>query len=403
MKSLEQIRGLAAQVGRERLRFLGFITLAHLAIHWFMQLITMLLPTLKAGMGLSDVQVGGLSSMRMFGQAALDVPSGIIADTWVRLRGLIVTSSLVCMGLCYWVLGALPGYGWALFAVALLATGTTLFHPASVASLSNRFPESRGTAVALYGMGATLGNTVTYLTVGFLLASFSWQALAESQLLVALACAGLVWLYGARMFEGDEVPTKTPRPFQELKVLARNPAILVVTLVRSFNQMARQVAITFLPIYIVEHLGLSNPEMGIYLTPMAVSGLIAQPIMGVLSDRLGRKVVLAPALVGLGLTYFLLRWAPPGLALGAVVFAMGFLFYTVANVTTTVALDVADKDSQASSFGLVSLGTHILVVPAPTLAGYLSERFGIMAAFFFPGVCLLVGACLVIPLRLRRD
>ncbi len=403
MKTLERMRTLAAEVGRERLRFLGFITVAHVAIHWFMQLLTMLNPHLKAGMGLSDVQLGGLASMRMFGQAALDVPSGVIADRWVRLRGLIVTSSLVCMGLCYWVLGALSGYWWAMFAVALLATGTTLFHPASVASLSNRFPESRGTAVAVYGMGATLGNTVSYIVAGLLLASFSWRGFAESQLLVAMAAAGLVAMYATRMFEGDEVPARNPRPFQEIKALARSPVILVMVLVRSFNQIARQVTITFLPIYIVEHLGLSDLELGIYLTPMAVSGLLAQPVMGVLSDRLGRKAVLAPALVALGLAYFLLQWAPPGAALAAVVFVIGFLFYTVANVTTTVALDVAEKDSQASSFGLVSLGTHILVVPAPTLAGFLSERFGIMAAFILPGVCLLAGACMVFPLRLRRD
>ena len=186
-------------------------------------------------------------------------------------------------------------------------------------------------------------------------------------------------------------------------MLARSPIILVMVLVRSFNQIARQVTITFLPIYLFEQLALSNIELGIYLTPMAVSGLLAQPVMGVLSDRLGRKAVLAPSLVALGFAYFLLQWAPPGPALAAVVFAIGFLFYTVANVTTTVALDVAEKESQASSFGLVSLGTHILVVPAPTLAGFLSERFGIMAAFFFPGVCLLVGACMVFPLSLRRD
>ena len=210
-------------------------------------------------------------------------------------------------------------------------------------------------------------------------------------------------MYATRMFGGDEVPARKPRPFEELKVLARNPVILVMVLVRSFNQIARQVTITFLPIYLFEQLGLSNIELGIYLTPMAVSGLVAQPVMGVLSDRLGRKAVLAPSLVALGIAYFLLQWAPPGPALAAVVFAIGFLFYTVANVTTTVALDVAEKESQASSFGLVSLGTHILVVPAPTLAGVLSERFGIMAAFFFPGVCLLAGACMVFPLSLRKD
>ena len=160
---------------------------------------------------------------------------------------------------------------------------------------------------------------------------------------------------------------------------------------------------TFLPIYLAEHLGYSLGLMGVYLTCMAVSGLVAQPVMGVLSDRLGRKPVLAPALVLLGVVYFLLQWATNEVALAIVVVAIGFLFYTVANVTTAAALDAAGKESQASSFGLVSFGTHILVVPAPTLAGYLSERFGIMTAFFFPGACLLLGACIVFPLKFRRD
>ena len=403
MKPLEPLRTLAAHVGRERLRFLGFMTLAHLVIHWFMQIFPVIVPTLKSSMNLNDLQVGGLASMRMFGQAALDIPSGVLADYRVHLRAPIVTVSLVCMGLCYWVFGSLPGYGWALFAITLLATGTTLFHPASVASLSNRFPERRGTAVAIYGMGATLGNTVTPFTMGFLLASFPWQRVLESQFLVGIAAAGLVWVCASRMFEADEIPEKKPRPFQEIKGLVRNPVILAVALVRSFNQIARQVTMTFLPIYLVEHLGYADVGMGVYLTLMSVSGLVAQPVMGVLSDRLGRKAVLTPSLLALGVVYFLLQWAPPGPALALVVVAIGFLFYTVANVTTTVALDVATKESQASSFGVVSMGTHILVVPAPTLAGYLSERFGIMAAFFFPGCCLLAGACVIFPLRLRRD
>ncbi len=403
MKTLESLRTLAAQVGRPRLRLLGFITLAHVIIHWFMQLLPVLGPVLKSSMRLDDVQLGGLASMRMFVQAALDVPSGMLADTWVHRRALIVTSSLVCMALCCWVFGTLSGYGWALLAVALLGAGTTLFHPASVASLSNQFPESRATAIGVYGMGATLGNTVTPLAMGFMLENFAWQRVMESQVLVGVAAAGVVWIYAARMFEGDEIPAKKPRLLREMRGLARNPVVLVVMLVRSFNQIARQVTMTFLPIYLAEHLGYSLGLMGIYLTCMAVSGLVAQPVMGVLSDRLGRKPVLAPSLLILGVVYFLLRWATNEVALAVVVVAIGFLFYTVANVTTAAALDVAGKESQASSFGLVSFGTHILVVPAPTLAGYLSERFGIMAAFFFPGACLLAGACLVLPLRFRRD
>lgn len=403
MKTLEQLRTLAAQVGRPRLRLLGFITLTHVIIHWFMQLLPVLGPTLKSNMGLSDVQLGGLASMRMAVQAVLDVPSGMLADTWVHRRALIVTASMVCMALCCWVFGALSGYGWALLAVSLLAAGSTLFHPASVASLSNQFPESRATAIAVYGMGATLGNTVTPLAMGFMLENFAWQRVMEGQVLVGAAAAGLVWLYAARVFEGDEIPAKRPRLLREMKGLARNPVVLVIMLVRSFNQIARQVTMTFLPIYLAEHLGYSLGLMGLYLMFIAVSGLVAQPVMGVLSDRWGRKPVLAPSLLILGLVYFLLQWATSSVALAVVVIAIGFLFYTVANVTTAAALDVAGKESQASSFGLVSLGTHLLVVPAPTLAGYLIQRFGIMAAFFFPGACLLVGACVVMPLRFQKD
>ena len=218
-------------------------------------------------------------------------------------------------------------------------------------------------------MGATLGNTLTPPAMGLLLENFAWQRVMESQFLVGLAAAGLVWLYAARMFEGDEVPTKKPKPFQEIKELARNPVVLVLMLVRSFNQIARQVTMTFLPIYLVEYLGYADFGMGVYLMIMSVSGLVAQPVMGVLSDRLGRKAVLAPSLLILGLVYFLLQWATAGVALAVVVVAIGFLFYTVANVTTAAALDVAGKGSQASSFGLVSLGTHILVVPRAHAGG----------------------------------
>ena len=71
MKTIDSLRTLVAQVGRQRLRFLGSITLAHTVIHWFMQLLPVLGPVFKSSMGLNDVQVGILASMRMFVQAAL--------------------------------------------------------------------------------------------------------------------------------------------------------------------------------------------------------------------------------------------------------------------------------------------------------------------------------------------
>lgn len=402
VSKLASFRTTVSHIGRERLRFLSFITVAHFAIHWFMQLFPVILPTLKSSMRLNDVQVGSLTSTRMFVQAASNFPSGVLADSFLHWRGLIVTASLLFMGGAYGVFGTLSGYAWALVAVGILAVGTALFHPASVASLSNQFPERRATAIAVYGMGATLGNTITPLAVGFLLANFSWQKVLETQVFVGLAAACLVWIYASRAFATEAPRSEKAKPLQDIKGFIRNPVFLVVVLVRSFNQIARQVSITFLPIYLTEYLGYSGIGLGFYLTLMSISGLVAQPVMGVLSDRLGRKAVMVPALFALGLVYLLIQWARPGVELGLVIVAIGFLFYTVANVTTAAVLDVAGTGSQASSFGLLSLGTNLLVTPAPILAGFLIERFGIMAAFAFPGICLLVGACIVLPMRLGR-
>jgi len=379
------------------------MTVAHFAIHWFMQLFPVILPTLKSSMHLSDVQVGSLTSTRMFVQAASNFPSGVLADSFLQRRALLVTTSLLFMGSAYWVFGTLPGYGWALLAVSILAVGTSLFHPASVAALSNQFPERRATAIAVYGMGATLGNTITPLAVGVLLTNFSWHNVLQTQFLVGVAAAGFVWVYAARVFEKEAPQVEEVHPLQEMKGFVRNPVFLVIVLVRSFNHIARQVSITFLPIYLTEYLGYSGIGLGFYLTLMSVSGLIAQPVMGVLSDRMGRKAVMVPALFVLGVVYLLIQWARPGVELALVVVAIGFFFYTVANVTTAAVLDVAGTKSQASSFGLLSLATNLLVTPAPILAGFLIQWFGIMAAFVFPGICLLVGGVVVLPLRLQKD
>lgn len=401
MSGLQHIRSAIAQLRGERLRLLSFMTLAHFAIHWFMQLFPVILPTLKASMRLNDVQVGSLTSTRMFVQAASNFPSGVLADSFLHRRALIVTSSLLFMGFAYWIFGTLSGYFWALFAVGILAIGTSLFHPASVASLSNQFPERRATAIAVWGMGATLGNTVTPIAVGILLSNFSWQRVLETQVLVGVVAASLVWMYSSRVL-GETAGAGKGRPLDEIRGIARNPVFLGVVLVRSFNHMGRQVTITFLPIYLTESLGYSGVGLGFYLTLMSLSGLVAQPVMGLLSDRLGRKTIMVPCLFALGSVYLLVQWANPGIELGVLVVGIGFLFYTISNVTTASVLDIAGTKSQASSFGLTSLGTNLLVTPAPILAGLLIERLGIMAAFVSAGICLLVAGCVALILRLEK-
>ena len=65
-------------------------------------------------------------------------------------------------------------------------------------------------------------------------------------------------------------------------------------------------------------------------------------------------------------------------------------------------MDVAGMNIQASSYGLTSLATQLIVLPTPIVAGYLIGVYGIGFAFVLSGAFLFLAALVIAPLRLHR-
>jgi MFS family permease len=166
--------------------------------------------------------------------------------------------------------------------------------------------------------------------------------------------------------------------------------------------MGRLVVLTFLPIYLQEHLGYSPLELGFFIALLHVMGTISQPILGMASDRWGRRAVLVPSFLTQGVLFMLLGVAPAGLRLSVVIAATGLFFYTLMNVTYAAVMDVAGAKIQASSYGLVSLITEIIVVPTPIAAGYFIGRYGMSSVFFMAGGFAVVAGLIFLRLDLYR-
>jgi FSR family fosmidomycin resistance protein-like MFS transporter len=389
-------------LGAGRLKFLAVVTGGHFGIHWFQQLFPVILPSLKAQLGLNDVQVGALSSARQLINGAMDLPCGILADSLARRRALLLASALLAMGIGYSLMGLMPVFTLLLFASGLIGLGTSLWHPAAAASLSNSFPERRATALSVHGMGATVSDTVTPLIAGFALVSIPWTSFLTVQIFPALVVALLVWGGLARQFGQEDSPAALSAHLRGVMALAKNSTFFGITLATSFMQMGRVIVITFLPIYLQEHLGYSPFALGVYIALLHAMGTISQPIMGHLSDRFGRKAVLFPSFVTLGLLFALLAVAAPGIPLGLVVGAIGLFFYTLLNITIAATMDVAGSELQATTYGLSSLLMQIATSPTPMVAGWLIGIYGIHSSFLVAAGLTLVGALLLLPLKLFR-
>ncbi len=144
----------------ERKTLLGFLTLGHAGIHWQQQLFPVILPLIKAELGLTDVQVGGMTTVKEATNGIITLPSGFLADAWIQHRAAILAGAVAMSGIAYWVASSASSYVWVLLALALLGIASALWHPAAVSTLSSHFADRRGTALSLHGVGASIGDTV---------------------------------------------------------------------------------------------------------------------------------------------------------------------------------------------------------------------------------------------------
>lgn len=96
------------------------------------------------------------------------------------------------------------------------------------------------------------------------------------------------------------------------------------------------------------------------------------PLLGALSDRFGRRPVILLALVGMGVNYLLLAFAPT-LAL----FALGRMIAGALGATFTAAgaylADITPPEKRAQSFGLIGAAFGFGFITGPAIGGLLGE------------------------------
>lgn len=122
------------------------------------------------------------------------------------------------------------------------------------------------------------------------------------------------------------------------------------------------------------------------------------PVMGGLSDKLGRRPVLLAALLGLGLDYIFLSFAPTlaWLFVGRVLAGITGASFTTA---TAYIADISTPEKRAQNFGLVGAAFGIGFIVGPAIGGLLAD-FGARVPFMAAAglsLCNFLYGLLVLP------
>ncbi len=385
---------------------LWLIALGHAFTHWCPATFYLMLPFIVKELNLSYSQAGFLITIRAAANLLVNIPSGMLVDL-IGQRGLLMALALISTGVPYFLVGISHSFFWVALFMAFVGIGNYLWHPAAISTLSERYPERRGFAIAIHAIGPNIGESMAPLLVGVLLLYLSWRYVLFLNLIPGIVIAVILWKFLFGRLQGRAAVNQGlsfTKYLAGMKTMAQNPSILMLVAVAGMRSMTQQGLHTFLPIYLTHSLGLSSAVAGIYLAVTQTAGMIGTPIAGTISDRSGRKRVLTAGLASTSvvlcvLAYFQMTW----LFVTALAF-LGFFLYAVRPVIWAWVLDLGPKELGGSMVSFFSASQSLLSSLSPVICGFIADRWGVVTAFYFLAGTILLANFIVLAIpEVRRE
>ncbi len=364
--------------------------LAHFGHHVLIALLAPLLPFIRDEFALDYTQAGWVVSALILSYGISQLPAGWLADrigprtlitigiSGVALSGLLVgLSSTYIMMLVFLVLMGVMGGG---------------YHPASAPLISELVePKHRGRALGLHQIGGTASYFLAPLIAATIATALGWRG-SFIGLAIPTIIFGIVFyiLLGRRGYT-RKVEPGISKSHTETPPAPGHQRRLVAFLVLSIGGQIMIVGtVQFISLFLVDRFGVSKEAAAALLALIYAAGLLAAPLGGYLSDRLGRVPVVLVASLMAGPVIYLLNLAPSGLGIGVILVAIGASMYLRMPVSEAYIVSQTTERNRSTILGIYyfgSRGGHGVMAPA---LGYLIDQVGFYTSFTIVGVALVV-------------
>nr|WP_205092203.1 MFS transporter [Thalassobacillus pellis] len=171
-------------------------------------------------------------------------------------------------------------------------------------------------------------------------------------------------------------------------------ALPILFAVMFFVMVGFGIIIPVLPFY-AEEIGASPTQLGLLMAVYSFMQLIFAPMWGRISDRIGRKPVIALGIAGLALSFFLMALSTQLWMLFAARIIGGFL--SSANMPTIMAYvaDITSEEDRGKGMGIIGAAIGLGFVFGPAIGGVFSKT-SLEMPFYVAGISSLITLLLVL-------
>ena len=377
---------------------LGAISFSHTLNDMMQSLIVAIYPLLKGDFQLSFLQVGLITLTFQMTASLLQPLIGTITDRKPLPYSLPFGMCFTLSGLV--LLAFAPSYPILLLAVALIGSGSAVFHPESsrVARLASG--GQFGLAQSVFQIGGNFGASLGPLLAGWIVlrhgrSSVGWFALAA--LLAMIVLIQVSGWYRKHLSERAKKRLAASGPLYAPPLVRRTLSVLMVLIFSKYFYLAS--ISSYFEFYLIHRFGITAQNATIHLFVFLAAVAAGTLIGGPLGDRIGRKTVIWASILGVAPFTLLLPY-------------VGLAWTTVLSVVIGVgiasafpAIIVYAQDMMPHRIGMVSglfygLAFGMGGIGAAVL-GAIADRFGIVFVYQICAFLPLLGILAVLLPNIR--
>lgn len=350
-------------------------------------IIVPVLPLYTKTLGLSSFQLGLIFAAYSAALLLLSVPFGVISDRFGRKNIMIFgMAALAVTTVAFALARTFP----ALLLIRLLqgvsASVTWVVGPALLADLY--CPAERGGKMGLAMMGNNFGFLFGPVAGGFLYDWGGYQApFAVSAFLTILVLAAVVF------FIKEPARRQLSQQQISLKELLQNRILLVGCGMMLLASVGFGFIDPLLPGYFADKFAASPTTIGWLFSAISFTSLLAQPLFGRLSDRLGRVPVIAVGILTTAVVLPLLTLAPSVKGSMLVMAMLGVTYGLMMAPISPLLADAITQENNQTSFGAVfglnNTAFSLGYTAGPLLGGAFVDRWLLKYLFLTYGVVLV--------------
>ncbi|BCJ87145.1 MFS transporter [Effusibacillus dendaii] len=346
--------------------------------------------------GLDKAQLGLMSTVFFIAYAAMQIPTGFLADRFGRLKVLVI--GYVLFGIATFLSGLAPAFGVFLLMRALTGLGEGTYYGSQYGISSSTIPAKyRGVSSALINSGMAIG-----ISLGFIASSYFTLTLGKGWqfpfYVFAIPTVIVALLIGYFVKDTRPAPAKQQErtsAYPVNRLFTRNHILTYVLIFCSLYGFFGM--LTWLPYYLQTVRGLQGAQTGIISSLVPWASIPGAIFFGYISDKLKNKKPLIIILsVSGALCQFIIPYVESYSLMIAALVVYGLIGKLALDpVMVAYVADITPSSMYSKAYSFFNFAGMLSSIFAPYITGYFAKMTGeLEIGFYISGVLLLIGGFL---------